>query len=162
MKIPPLITYRTGIFSRTYLTRDALLPADESPWRHLLQSRCDTSFIHVTSLSYVCCFFSMSLWSIISFIVQEIFVSILPQFTLEFGPTYSIGRPRCLKAEDSLGLALVFLSTSLTNKALQLIFGIGPAVCSQEIHRATKALLRLVFGSVVWMFANIFYVQNAP
>jgi len=116
------------------IPRDSLLQQKASAWRKLFESRNDQSFVTLTGLDVTA------------------FENLLPRFT-EFyvstsptpddtGKYRSIdpasGRTRFLRAEDCLGLVLVWTRTRGFLYVLQVIFGISYKTTSDYITLGIK------------------------
>jgi hypothetical protein len=71
-------------------------------------------------------------------------MELYPSFSVQYGESARTGRPRSLSSMDALGLALVFMASSIPMKHLQLIFGATPAVCSRTLGQACQALQRVL------------------
>lgn len=128
-----LSSYHRRIRSRK-ITRDSPLQQKASAWRKLFESRNDQSFVTLTGLDVTA------------------FENLLPRFT-EFyvstsptpddtGKYRSIdpasGRTRFLRAEDCLGLVLVWTRTRGFLYVLQVIFGISYKTTSDYITLGIK------------------------
>ena len=107
---------------RNYLTRPALLPHSDSAWKTLYDSYDDKAYVNTMSLDVA------SFHRIHRYLVTDKFLtcSIRHNCTMT---TYSI-----------LGLALLYLNSTMGQKSMCLIFGIPPAVCSRFLWRGLHAL----------------------
>lgn len=109
-----LLKKRQSIRNRHYLTREALLPPDQSPWRHVWNSRDDRAMLNTTGLTW------------------EAFQKLLELFLANSKDIFpkNKGRKRLLTMSDILGLVLHWLNSPIRQKSLGQIFGIPPAsVC---------------------------------
>ena len=103
-----------------YLHRPPIVSSSKSPLQRLYERADPSLFLHMTGLTRQC--FAMLLSAL--FDHEEI----LPHHRRRRG------RPRSLRPEESLGLLLFYLGSTMNHKHLCLIFGIVPGVCSKVIR----------------------------
>lgn len=136
-----LSSYQRRIRSRR-IPRASLLHPKVSAWRKLFESRNDQSFVTLTGLD-------VRAFDNLVPVFEEFYVSTSP--TPDVNGEYrridpARGRNRFLKAEDCLGLVLVWTRTRGSLYILQLTFGISYTTTMDYVKFGIRILLKTLYG----------------
>lgn len=123
---------------RRYLCRSDLLPdpRENTPWQALYESQSDRAFI--TTMGVDCETFKLILLRGFAF---EWDTNAIPRHDINPNGQPRLGR-RSLTSEGALGLILHYLSSAMSEIALQQIFALVPSTASRYIRFALDILLQ--------------------
>ncbi len=126
-----LIVYHNSLCGpRLFLLRSSLVLPGASPWRRLLLSNDDSSFLYMTSYTREA--FNM--------LLEDLFNMRRNRRRLIYCRKRR-GRPPLLAPEDQLGLVLFNFGSTMQLKFLCMIFGITPLVCSHVMRHMLKHIV---------------------
>ena len=122
------------------IPRNSLLPVERSPWRRVYSSADDQAMITLTgfdmaSFHYVCQLFAPLYDDCSPFIDEDGFI---------VKKKSKCGRPRFMRAEDCLGMALAWSRNRGSLMALQLIFGTTMTPTSKYLQFARRILVKVL------------------
>jgi hypothetical protein len=113
-----LAVYSNTIRRRHKIHRAGILPADVSPWRHLLNNGDEASFLNLTGFSKEA--------------FERLHIALYPNHLVR---QQNMGRPSLLSTRDKLGLLLFYCGSTMNLHELCIIFGITPTRCSDILNK---------------------------
>jgi len=111
---------------RHYLLRKALVHPKLSPWRRLLSSGDEKSFLDLTGFDFV------TFRELVHIIATND----------EIARRRRVGRPKLLNVEDELGIFLFYLNSTMRSKHLAVIFGVLPGNITETVKRLMKRTVK--------------------